>query len=138
MERLLTFVNNCQSMFALRQQHYATTYISWKSLEKKTLIATEQKREDVVEQRKKWQQFQSIADETKLVFIDAVLLVVTPSLQRWATTNMTPLYGRADKDKRVIDDVPHCPCYVILFGNNFDSSIALWWYDITNGRRWCD
>ena len=64
---------------------------------KKTLIATEQKRKDVVEQRKEWKQFQSIADETKLVFID----------ETWAKTNMTPLYGWADRGKRVIDDVPH-------------------------------
>ena len=82
---------------------------------KKTLIATEQKRKDVVEQRKEWKQFQSIADETKLVFID----------ETWAKTNMTPLYGWADRGKRVIDDVPHGHCYVILFGNNFYSSIAL-------------
>ena len=62
---------------------------------KKTLIATEQKRKDVVEQRKEWKQFQSIADETKLVFID----------ETWAKTNMTTLYGWAPMGRHVVDGV---------------------------------
>ena len=57
----------------------------------------EQQRADVVEQRKEWQQLQSIIDETKLVFID----------ETWAKTNMAPLYGWADRGKRVIDNVPY-------------------------------
>jgi len=57
----------------------------------------EQQREDVVEQRKEWQQLQSVIDETKLVFID----------ETWAKTNMTPLYGWSDRGKRVVDTVPY-------------------------------
>ena len=75
----------------------------------------EQQRADVVKQRKEWQQLQSVIDETKLVFID----------ETWAKTNMTTLYGWAPMGRHVVDGVPHGHCYVILFGNNFYSSIAL-------------
>jgi len=40
---------------------------------------------------------QEVLDIEKLVFID----------ETWTKTNMTPLYGRAEIGKRVIDDVPH-------------------------------
>ena len=54
-------------------------------MEKKTLVASEQKREDVVEQRNEWKQIQEDFDIEKFVFID----------KTWTKTNMTPLYGRA-------------------------------------------
>jgi len=66
-------------------------------LEKKTLKAAEQHRQDVVEEREEWKKLQEIIDITKFVFID----------ETWAKTNMAPLYGRAEIGKRVIDFVPH-------------------------------
>jgi transposase len=68
--------------------------ITWK---KKTLCAAEQHREDVVAEREEWKGFQEAIDVTKIVFID----------ETWTKTNMTPLYGRAEIGKRVIDYVPH-------------------------------
>jgi len=64
---------------------------------KKTLVVSEQKRDDVVEQRKEWQQIQEGFDIEKLVFIDEI----------WTKTSMAPLYGRALRGKRVVDDVFH-------------------------------
>jgi hypothetical protein len=66
-------------------------------LEKKTLCATEQHREDVVRDRIEWKKIQDSFDLTRFVFID----------ETWTKTNMTPLYGRAEVGKRVIDHVPH-------------------------------
>jgi transposase len=66
-------------------------------MEKKTLYATEQHREDVAEKRVQWKEFQEDFDIEKLVFID----------ETWTKTSMSPLYGRAEIGKRVIDDVPH-------------------------------
>ena len=59
--------------------------------------ASEQHREDVAEEREEWKQFQETFDLEKLVFID----------ETWTKTNMTPLRGRAEIGKRVIDYVPH-------------------------------
>ena len=66
-------------------------------MEKKTLHAAERHREDVAAQREEWQDLQKTLDIKRLVFID----------ETWAKTNMTPLRGRADRGKRVIDYVPH-------------------------------
>jgi transposase len=66
-------------------------------LEKKTLHAAEQHREDVVGQREEWKDIQEVIDVEKFVFLD----------ETWAKTNMTPTHGRADIGKRVIDFVPH-------------------------------
>jgi len=66
-------------------------------MEKKTLCAAERHREAVAEKREEWKQLQEVFDIEKLVFID----------ETWTKTNMTPLYGRAEIGKRVIDDVPH-------------------------------
>ena len=65
-------------------------------MEKKTLHASEQHREDVAEEREEWKQFQETFDLEKLVFSD----------ETWTKTNMTPLRGRAEIGKRVIDYVP--------------------------------
>ena len=75
-------------------------------LGKKTLCPAEQHRDDVAEQRQQWQQSQEILDVTKLVFID----------ETWAKTNMTPLYGWAERGKRLIDFVPHGHCCIVLIG----------------------
>ena len=66
-------------------------------MEKKTLHAAEQHREDVAAEREAWKKSQETFDIKRLVFID----------ETWTKTNMTPLYGRAEIGKRVIDDVPH-------------------------------
>jgi transposase len=66
-------------------------------VQKKTLHAAEQHREDVVEKRSRWSYFQSGIDYRRFVFID----------ETWAKTNMAPLYGWAVRGKRVIDYVPH-------------------------------
>jgi len=63
---------------------------------KKTLRASEQEREDIVHQRDQWRKFQTRIDPGRLVFLD----------ESGAKTNMTRLYGRADKGKRCYDKAP--------------------------------
>jgi transposase len=65
-------------------------------MEKKTLHAAERHREDVAAQREEWQKLRETLDIKRLVFID----------ETWTKTNMTPLRGRAQRGKRVIDYVP--------------------------------
>ena len=77
--------------------------ISWK----KTLCVAERHRQDVLQERIEWKNIQDAFDVTRFVFIDAVLSVTTPPLQRWTKTNRTPLYGRVPIGKRLIDYVPH-------------------------------
>ena len=66
-------------------------------MEKKTLNAAEQHREDVVEQREEWRRLQEFFIMERFVFID----------ETWTKTNMPPKHGRAEIGKRVIDFVPH-------------------------------
>ena len=66
-------------------------------LEKKTVNAAEQHREDVAEKREEWKAAQPDMDVKNIVFLD----------ETWTKTNMTPLYGRAPIGKRVMDFVPH-------------------------------
>ena len=63
---------------------------------KKTLCAAEQKRPDVAAARAAWREKQPILDPRKLVFID----------ETWASTNMTPRYGRCEIGKRLIGYTP--------------------------------
>jgi transposase len=63
---------------------------------KKTLIAQEQERPDVLEARAQWQENQSKLDPEKLVFID----------ETCAKTNMTRTYGRSHSGSRVVEHVP--------------------------------
>lgn len=63
---------------------------------KKTLIALEQKRADVLEARTLWKQNQATLEAEKLVFID----------ETWAKTNMTRTYGRSYSGSRVVEHVP--------------------------------
>ena len=69
----------------------------WDTPIKKTLHASEQQREDVVEARKQWKAEQPKVESRRLVFID----------ESGAKTNMTRLYGRALKGKRANDYAPH-------------------------------
>jgi transposase len=82
----------------------ASTGLMWKTLaaldltfKKKSLRAAEQDRPDVAEARTQWRQKQPSLTPSRLVFID----------ETWVKTNMTRLYGRAPRGKRLVDAVPH-------------------------------
>jgi len=62
----------------------------------KTLHAAEQLRPDIAAAREAWQDAQKSLDPRRLVFID----------ETWASTNMTPRYGRCEKGKRLIAHAP--------------------------------
>ena len=64
---------------------------------KKTLIATEQAREDVAEARRQWAAAQLLIDPDLVVFID----------ETWAKTNMTRRYGRSLRGARLVARVPY-------------------------------
>lgn len=66
------------------------------SRKKKTLIASEQDRPDVVEQREAWRASQELIDPAKFVFID----------ETWAKTNMTRTYGRSEVGMRLVEKTP--------------------------------
>jgi transposase len=63
---------------------------------KKTLIAAEQDRPDVVQQRSTWRTAQEQFDLTKVVFID----------ETWAKTNLTRRYGRSELGTRLVEKIP--------------------------------
>lgn len=63
---------------------------------KKTLIASEQDRPDVVERRQQWRATQPDIDPGRFVFID----------ETWAKTNMTRTYGRSLLGTRLIEKTP--------------------------------
>jgi hypothetical protein len=63
---------------------------------KKTLHAEEQERPDVQAARLAWREMQKGLDPKKLVFID----------ETWASTNMTPRYGRCERGKRLLAHAP--------------------------------
>ena len=63
---------------------------------KKTLIASEQQRQDVARKRAAWKLRQGEIDPQRVVFID----------ETWAKTNMTRTYGRSQQGTRVIERVP--------------------------------
>ena len=62
----------------------------------KTLIASEQDRPDVVEQRALWRVSQQTIDPGQVVFID----------ETWAKTNMTRTYGRSLLGTRLTEKTP--------------------------------
>jgi hypothetical protein len=66
------------------------------SREKKTLIASEQDRPDVVQMRAAWRDSQERIDPAKVVFID----------ETWAKTNMTRRYGRSELGTRLVEKPP--------------------------------
>ena len=63
---------------------------------KKTLIAGEQDRPDVVEQRAAWRASQESIDSAKVVFID----------ETRAKTNRTRTYGRSELGTRLLEKTP--------------------------------
>lgn len=66
-------------------------------VEKKVLIASEQDRPDVADQRTEWFAQQTDLEPSRLVFID----------ETWVKTNMTRPRGRAPRGERLLDKVPH-------------------------------
>jgi transposase len=64
---------------------------------KKTLLAAEQQREDVVEARRQWAAEQVKLAPDKVVFLD----------ETWAKTNMTRTYGRSLQGTRLVQHVPN-------------------------------
>ena len=60
------------------------------------MIAAEQDRADVVEQRAAWRAAQEFIDPARVVFID----------ETWAKTNMTRTYGRSELGTRLVDKTP--------------------------------
>ncbi len=67
------------------------------SLLKKTLRASEQEREDIIQSRAEWAEFQKTVDPNRLVFLD----------ESGVKTNMTRLYGRALQGERCHDSAPN-------------------------------
>jgi len=63
---------------------------------KKTLRASELEREDIIQSRNEWKEFQNSVDLNRLVFLD----------ESGLKTNMTRLYGRAYKGMRCHDAAP--------------------------------
>jgi len=63
---------------------------------KKTLIASEQDRPDVVQKRAQWRASQKHIDPEKVIFLD----------ETWAKTNMTRRYGRSQVGTRLIEKTP--------------------------------
>jgi len=69
----------------------------WSDSKKKTLIAQEQDRPDVVEKRSQWRSTQQQIDPSRFIFID----------ETWAKTNMTRTYGRSAVGTRLIQKTPN-------------------------------
>ena len=66
-------------------------------VEKKSLIAAEQNRPDVVERRRNFSIASRFVDPGQLIFLD----------ESGAKTNMTRLYGRSPIGERCVDHTPH-------------------------------
>lgn len=64
---------------------------------KKTLRASEQEREDIIQSRAEWAEFPKTVDPNRLVFLD----------ESGVKTNMTRLYGRALQGERCHDSAPN-------------------------------
>ncbi len=64
---------------------------------KKTLRASEQEREDILQARAEWAEFQKTVDPNRLIFLD----------ESGVKTNMTRLYGRALQGERCHDSAPN-------------------------------
>ena len=70
---------------------------AWVVAKKKSLIAAEQDRPDVVEHRRNFAIARRFVDPARFIFLD----------ESGAKTNMTRLYGRAPIGERCIDRTPH-------------------------------
>src|ERR1700730_5273719 len=81
---------------------------------KKTLHAAEQERPDVKAARAAWREMQKSLDPQRLVFID----------ETWASTNMTPRYGRCERGKRLIARAPYWKTTTFLAALRHDGFTA--------------
>jgi transposase len=94
----------------------------------KTLHAAEQERPDVKDARAAWREMQKSLDPQRLVFID----------ETWASTNMTPRYGRCERGKRLIAHTPfgHWKTTTFLAALRYDGVTAPCVFDgPINGAR---
>ena len=89
---------------------------SWPDTEKKSLHAAEQARADIAEARRAWRELQPGLKPEKLIFLD----------ETWAKTNMTRLYGRAPRGKRLIGTAPfgHWKTTTFIAGLRHDRIVA--------------
>jgi transposase len=94
---------------------------SWVIAIKKTLVASEQQREDVIAAREQWQAWQQHCDLSRLVFLD----------ETGITTNMTRRYGRALGGARCRDAAPagHWQTMTFIAGLRADRLTAPWCVD---------
>lgn len=84
--------------------------------EKKSIRAAEQARADIAEARRAWRELQPGLKPEKLIFLD----------ETWAKTNMTRLYGRAPRGKRLIGTAPfgHWNTTTFIAGLRHDRIVA--------------
>jgi transposase len=85
------------------------------------VFATEQSRDDVMEARESWKQWQESCDISRLVFLD----------ETGAKTNMIRKYGRAKGGARCFDDAPggHWKSMTFIAGLRMDELTAPWCLD---------
>jgi hypothetical protein len=88
---------------------------------KKTVVASERDRPDVVRRRAQWTKGQSGIDPKRLVFID----------ETWTKTNMEPLRGWARRGERLVAKVPHGHWKTMTFvaSLRYDRIEAPWFID---------
>ncbi|WP_155904966.1 IS630 family transposase [Methylopila sp. M107] len=72
---------------------------------KKTVLASERDRPDVVRRRRRWRSLQRRVDASRLVFLD----------ETWAKTNMAPLRGWSPRGQRLNAKVPHAHWKTMTF-----------------------
>jgi transposase len=84
--------------------------------EKKSIRAAEQARADIAKARRVWRRLQPRLKPEKLVFLD----------ETWAKTNMTRLYGRAPRGKRLVGAAPfgHWNTTTFVAGLRHDRIVA--------------
>ena len=87
----------------------------------KTLAASEQERPDVAARRAGWRAARPFIDPERLVFID----------ETGVNTNMTRLYGRAPRGRRVSSSVPfgHWKTMTFVAALRLDGITAPWLLD---------
>jgi transposase len=94
---------------------------NWATAIKKTVIASERKREDVAAAREQWQAWQSACETSNLVFLDETGL----------STDMIRRYGRALGGARCVDNAPagHWQTLTFIAGLRVDRITAPWCVD---------
>jgi transposase len=94
---------------------------SWATTIKKTVIASERKREDVAAAREQWQAWQSACETSNLVFLD----------ETGFSTDMIRRYGRALGGARCVDNAPagHWQTLTFIAGLRVDRMTAPWCVD---------